>query len=408
MEGATAPTRDDALALDAADPLAGFVTEFVRGDPTLCYLDGNSLGRLARRTEAAIVDALRAQWGGELVRGWDHWIDLPTRVGDRIAALIGAQPGEVVVCDSTTVNLYKVAVAALAARPDRPHVLVPTGEFPTDRYVLAGLADATGREVRAGSPADADAHTALAVASVVDYRTGAVADVTGATAHAHEAGALVCWDLSHAAGSVAVDLSAAGADLAIGCTYKHLCAGPGAPAYLFVRRDLQAQLASPIWGWFAQRDQFAMDAPFDPEPDIRRFLTGTPNVLGTIAVESAVDLVTDAGIARIEAKGRRMTELVVAFADAHLAALGFSVASPRDATARGAHVVLAHPDAYRIGVAAVAAGVVPDVRPPDLLRIGPAPIGTSFVEVWDGLERIRDLVERGLHLAVDPARTRVT
>lgn len=408
MAGGTAPTRDDALALDADDPLAGFVDRFVVTDPALCYLDGNSLGRLPRATVDALARATTADWGGDLVRGWERWIDLPTTVGDRIAPLIGAAPGEVLACDSTTVNLYKVAAAALEARPGRADILVPATEFPTDRYVLEGLARATGRRIVPGSPADADEHTALAVASVVDYRTGAIAEIAGATAQAHAAGALVCWDLSHAAGSVAVDLAAADADLAVGCTYKHLCGGPGAPAYLFVRDDLQAELTSPIWGWFAQRDQFAMDGAFEPLPDVRRFLTGTPSVLGLVAVDTAVQLVAEAGIDRLQAKGQQLTDLVAAFADAHLAALGFAVASPRDARERGAHVVLAHPDAYRIAVAAIAAGVVPDVRPPDLLRIGPAPISTSFVEVWDGLDRLRDLVARGAHLALDPTRPRVT
>jgi kynureninase len=404
----TAPTRSDALALDAADELAPFVERFVVADPQLCYLDGNSLGRLPVAVASRLADAVQAEWGTELVRGWDRWLDLPVTVGDRIAPLIGAHPGEVVACDSTTVNLYKVAAAALDARPDRPEILVPAAEFPTDRYVLEGLARRTGRRIRHASPSEADEQTALAVASVVDFRTAAVADVAGATAAAHGAGALVCWDLSHAAGSVAVDLGAAHADLAIGCTYKHLCGGPGAPAYLYVRRELQRELTSPIWGWFGQRDQFAMGPAYEPHDDIRRFLTGTTNVLGLVAVDAAVALVAEAGIARLQVKGRALTELVIAFADEHLSPLGLSVASPRAASERGAHVALAHPEAYRIGVAALAEGVAPDVRPPDLVRIGPAPISTRFVEVWDGLDRIRSLVAAGAHLTVDPTRPRVT
>ncbi|MGI8664019.1 MAG: kynureninase [Acidimicrobiales bacterium] len=385
------PNRADALALDASDELAEYVERFAHDDPQLVYLDGNSLGRLPRATADALAHAIEHEWGRDLVRGWDRWIDMPTQVGDSIAALIGARPGEVIACDSTTVNLYKLAAAALQARPERTNILVPATEFPTDRFVLEGLARSTGRTVVHGSPGEADERTALTVASVVDYRSGAIADVERDTVAAHRAGALVCWDLSHAAGSVVVDLQAAGVDLAVGCTYKHLCSGPGAPAYLYARRELQPELSSPVWGWFAQRDKFAMDAPFDPHPDIRKFLAGTPNVLGLIAVDTAVRLVAEAGIQRLAAKGRALTELVIACADDWLAPLGFSVASPRNAFARGAHVVLAHPNAETITAAAVAAGVVLDARPPDLVRIGPAPISTRFVEVWDGLDRLRAL-----------------
>jgi kynureninase len=401
--------RAAAAARDAADPLSAFVEQFVVDDPGLVYLDGNSLGRLPAATRDRLRAAIDDEWGGDLVRGWSRWIDLPSEVGDQLAPLIGAQRGEVLVCDSTTINLYKVVAAVLAARPDRSDVLVPADEFPTDRYVLDGLAAALDRTVRHGGPEDADANTAVVVASVVDYRTGELVDLPAATAAAHRVGAVTCWDLSHAVGSVEVDLGAAGADVGVGCTYKHLCAGPGAPAFLFVRSGLHAVLRSPIWGWFAQRDQFAMGPTFDPEVGVRRYLTGTPNVLGLFAVVEGVQLVSRAGTARLAAKGRALTQLVIELADEWLAPLGFSVASPRDPTRRGAHVALRHPDAYRIGWAARRdANVVVDVRPPDLVRIGPAPISTRFVDVWDGLDRMRELVASGGHLRHAPGPRRVS
>ena len=394
----TPPTRADASALDDADPLAPFVDRFVVDDPALVYLDGNSLGRLPGTTRDRLRTAIDDEWGADLVRGWDRWIDLPTDVGDRLAPLIGARPGEVLVCDSTTVNLYKLVAAVLEARPDRTEVLVPADEFPTDRYVVDGLAAALGRTVRHGSPEDADARTAVVVSSLVDYRTGALTDLTSASAAAHRAGAAMCWDLSHAVGSVEVDLTAAGADLAVGCTYKHLCAGPGAPAFLYVRSGLHDELRSPIWGWFAQRDQFAMASGFDPDVGVRRFLTGTPNVLGLFAVDEGIALVSAAGAARLAAKGSALTQLAIELADSWLAPLGFVVVSPREPAGRGAHVSMQHVDAYQIARALRAdANVVVDVRPPDLLRIGPAPISTRFVDVWDGLDRMREVVATGSH-----------
>ena len=402
-------SRLDAAASDVADPLGALVDQFVVDDPGLVYLDGNSLGRLPRATRDRLQAAVDDEWGADLVRGWDRWIDLPTEVGDQLAPLIGAQRGEVLVCDSTTINLYKVVAAVLAARPARTDVLVPADEFPTDRYVIDGLAAALGCTVRHGGHEDADANTAVVVSSMVDYRTGAVVELAAATATAHRAGAVVCWDLSHAVGSVEVDLGTAGVDVAVGCTYKHLCAGPGAPAFLFVRGGLHEELRSPIWGWFAQRDQFAMGATFDPEGGVRCFLTGTPNVLGLYAVEQGVRLVSSAGTDRLAAKAQALTRLVIELADEWLAPLGFAVVSPRDPTRRGAHVALRHPDAHRIAWSARNdANVVVDVRPPDLLRIGPAPISSRFVDVWDGLDRMRELVANGSHLRYSRAPRRVT
>jgi kynureninase len=387
--------RADAEALDEQDPLAAFVDRFARPDADLVYLDGNSLGRLPHTTRTRLRDAVDHEWGDDLVRGWSRWIDLPRSVGDRIGVdLLGAQPGEVLVCDSTTVNLYKLAAAALAARPDRTEVLVPADEFPTDRYVLEGLvAQDPNRTLRHASPEDADERTALVVASVVDYRTSALVDIAATTARVQEAGALVLWDLSHA----------------VGCTYKHLCAGPGAPAFLFVRADLQPQLRQPIWGWFGQHDQFAMGPTYEPAPGIERFLTGTPNVIGLLAVEEGVAIVAEAGIDAIAAKGRALTSFLAELAEEWLVPLGFSVASPTDAASRGAHVALAHPDAFAISQALIAeAAVVADFRPPDLLRLGPAPLSSRFVDVWDGMDRLCHLVSRNSYTGYRDAPRRVT
>jgi kynureninase len=407
--------------MDAADPLARFVDRFVVTDPDLCYLDGNSLGRLPRTTADRLARFVHDEWGGRLVRGWDTWVDLPAKVGDDLGrVLLGAEPGQVLVCDSVTVNLYKLAAAALAHRPGRRVIVVPEGEFPTDRYVLDGVAVARNAEVRRlpatgsdGVSAHAlggivDDDTALVCLSLVDFRTAALADLTGITRLVHDAGALVLWDLSHAAGSVPVHLDDAGADLAVGCTYKHLNAGPGAPAFVYVRRDLQPGLHQPIQGWHGHHDPFAMAPGYEPDAGIGRFRTGTPDVAGIVAVEQGVQLFAEAGIGAVWGKAKRLTSMMIDLTDAWLAGLGFEVASPRDAERRGAHVCLTHPEAAAISTALRADRVVADFRPPDRLRLGPAPLSSRFVEVWDGLDRLRRLVQRGAHRTVPPSRTRVT
>jgi kynureninase len=293
-------------------------------------------------------------------------------------------------------------------------------DFPTDRYIVAGVARARGMEVRE-LPADIDEgldpevlaaaldeRVAVVVLSHVSYRSGALADLAAVTRRVHEAGALVLWDLSHAAGSVPADLAAAGADLAVGCTYKYLNGGPGAPAFLYVRRALQEQLRQPIQGWFGQRDQFAMGPEYDPAPGVERFGVGTPPVLAMAAVEVGVRLVAEAGVDRLAAKGRALTDLLVALADEWLAPHGVALASPRDAGRRGSHVTLAHPQAWQVTQALVDAGVVPDFRTPDRVRLGPAPIYTRFVDVWDAMARFRDLLVAGAHERYPAELSRVT
>ncbi len=400
-------SREHALALDAADPLRGFRDRFVDEDPNRIYLDGNSLGRLPLATRDRLA-AIVAQWGAQLVSGWHDWIDAPARVGDLLAEhVLGARPGEVVVGDSTTVNLYKLCAAVLDTREGA--IVTDRGNFPTDRYVLEGLAARTGRELRmVESPeaAVAEQGTALVVLSHVAYRSGAIADLAALTAATD---ADVVWDLSHSAGAVPVDLHAAGVELAVGCTYKYLNAGPGAPAFLYVASERQAALRSPIWGWFGQRDQFAMERDYDPVDGIGRFQAGTPPILALAAVEEGAKLTAEAGIRAIRAKSVALTNLIVALHDAWLAPLGFSLGSPRDGARRGSHVSLRHPEAWPINVALIdRAAVVPDFRGPDSIRLGVAPLYTGHADVWDALDHLRGLVERGEHQLVDTAPGRVT
>jgi kynureninase len=401
-------TRDEAAALDAADPLAPFRERFVLDGGDRIYVDGNSLGRLPRETPARIAARVE-EWGERLVTAWPDWIDLPLEVGDALAPVVGARPGEVLVADSTTVNLYKLAHAALDGRDGA--IVARADDFPTDRYVLQGVAAARGRELRLVDDVTAALQqpVALVCLSHVDYRTGRLEDLPAITAAARAAGALTLWDLSHSAGAVPVELHASGAELAVGCTYKYLNAGPGSPVFLYVRAELQPQLRSPIQGWFAQRDQFLMGPEYDPVDGIGRFLAGTPSILGLAAVEAGARLVAEAGIERLREKSVALTSLVVDLHDAWLAPLGFELGTPRDPSARGSHVSLRHPDGWRICRALIErANVIPDFRRPDSIRFGLPPIYTRFVDAWDAVDRLRDLVDNEVHLEVEAGAARVT
>ena len=393
-------SRAAAADLDARDPLREFRGRFVI-DPEVVYLDGNSLGCLPRATVGRL-ERLVAQWGERGVRGWDEgWLDLPLEVGDRLGeAALGAAPGQTVIGDSTTVCFYKLVCAALDARPGRSEIVTDLDNFPTDRYVLEGVARARGlRLVWLDGDPDPEAvtsvigpDTALVTFSHVSYRSAHIADMAFVNQIVRDAGALMLWDLSHSAGSVPLSLDGDHAPLAVGCTYKYLNGGPGAPAYMYVRHELQRELRQPIWGWLGRRDPFEMAPGYEAADGMRAFLSGTPPVLALAAVDEGVRLVAEAGIDAIRAKGIALTEFAIALADARLP--GVRVASPRDPARRGAHVALAHPDARGLCAGLIERGVIPDFRRPDVIRFGFSPLTTRFIDVWDGVEALRELLSR--------------
>lgn len=397
-------TRDHAQWLDATDPLREFRERFLLDDD-LIYLNGNSLGALPCATPERMREVVAAQWGKRLVRAWDEgWLDLPLTVGERLGSLLGAAPGELVIGDSTTVCFYKLACAALDLRPGRRQILTDFGNFPTDRYVLEGIArtrDAQIQWLRSDPTlgpcvddvaAAIGADTALVTFSHVSYRSAFVADMAQINRLAHDAGALTLWDLSHSAGSVPVALDEDRADLAVGCTYKYLNGGPGAPAYMYANKRLLNELRQPIWGWLGRRDPFAMEHGYEPAEDVRRLLSGTPPVLALAAVDEGIKLVAEAGLERIRVKGMALTDFAIALVDARLADLDFSIASPRDRLRRGAHVAVAHGAAQALCAALMQRGVIVDFRGPDVIRLGLSPLTTRFADVWDAVAALRALV----------------
>ncbi len=401
--------RSRAEALDAQDTLAPYRSRFAIPDDAVIYLDGNSLGRPPGATAARLESVVRHEWGDRLIRSWSEgWMDLPLEVGDRLgAALLGAHPGETVVCDSVTVNTYKALHAAMALRPGRSTVVAHRGEFPTDRYVTRSVAQARGGRVWWIGDADEvspapvaadlvadglDDDVAVVLLSVVDYRSAAIADVEGITRVAHEAGALVLWDCSHAVGSVPLQLHDVDADLAVGCTYKYVNGGPGAPAFLWAHERHHDALENPVPGWMGHADPFAMGPAYAPAPGVRRFMTGTLSALALAAVDEGVALLAEAGMDAVRAKSVALTSYAVELHDAWLAPRGVELASPRDPAQRGSHVTLRHPDARLLTDALTARGVIPDFRNPDGIRLGLAPLYTSFTDVHDGLAALRDLL----------------
>ena len=405
--------RDAAEALDRTDPLAAFRARFTEDAARRLYMDGNSLGRQPITVAATVEEAMTA-WREDLILAWRDWIRVPTRLGDRLAeGVLEARPGEVVFGDSTTVNLYKAVSAALDARPGRGTMITSDDNFPTDLYVLQALAAQRGLTLTV-VPADpvegieitrlADAvntDTAVLALSHVAYRSGALLDMATLTRLAHDAGAFVLWDVSHSVGSVRVPLESSGADLAVGCSYKYLNGGPGAPSFVYVRRSLQGRLRQPIWGWFGHKEQFRMADAFVPADGIESFLAGAPAILSTLTIEAGIALLAEAGIDRLQTKGQGLTDLVVQLADAWLLPYGFTVVSPRDPERRGSHVTLRHSKAKEVVRALIAAGVIPDYRPPDMIRLGPAPLYTRYVDVWDSMDRLRQVCEQQPALRAD-------
>ncbi len=389
-------TLDEVRALDAADPLAAYRAQFALPDGVI-YLDGNSLGALPKATPAALADVATRQWGDRLIRSWNEgWIDAPQRIGGKIAPLIGAAADEVIIGDTTSTHLFKALVAALRANPDRHTVLSESGNFPTDLHIAEGaVACVPGARLKVVARAELaealDDDTAVLLLTHVHYKTGERFDMTAWTARAQAAGALMLWDLSHSVGAVPIDLSGAGADLAVGCTYKYLNGGPGAPAFLYVAKRWQEALASPLSGWMGHAAPFAFEDAYRPAPGMKRWLAGTPAMLSTAALEAALDLWADIDQNVVATKSAQLFDILAAAGDA----LGLECVSPRDPAQRGSHISFRHPDAYALTQALIARGVIGDFRDPDILRLGLTPLYLSHEEVWRAGEILQKVIETG-------------
>ena len=419
-------SRSFAQQLDSQDPLASSREQFVITDPDLIYLDGNSLGRMPKAAAARAKQIVDEEWGNDLIRGWNKgWWEAPARVGDKIGQLIGAAPGQVVVSDTTSINLFKLTMASLAYQPKKKRIITDTLNFPSDLYVLQGCVQLlspsplhpspngrgdVGEEnheiIRFGSLANditpdlaalesaINEDTALVTLSHVTFKSGYIYDMRRITDLAHAKGALVLWDLSHSAGALPIELDACDADLAIGCTYKYLNGGPGAPAFLYVNKNLQEKLSSPIWGWWGQKHPFDFGLDYEPAPGAQRFLVGTQPMLSLLTMEASLDSILNAGMDSIRAKSILMTDYASFLTDNLLAPLGFSLGSPRDSAIRGSHISIRHADGYRINRALIEEmNVIPDFREPDNIRLGLAPLYTSFAEIWTGFDRIRKVLD---------------
>lgn len=415
--------RSEAEALDAQDPLAKYRQQFLINDPSLCYLDGNSLGRIPRETITVVDNYLRHEWGTKLVSGWSQWIDEAQTVGDLIGrSALGATAGQTLCVDTTSVNFYQLCCAAIDARPGRNIVISDTANFPTDRYVLEGICKQRGLKlVLIDDDHDEEfvstemlaavlsENVALVTLSVIQYRSGSLHDVAKLTKLARDAGALFVWDASHGVGVVPLQFDRDGVDLAVGCTYKYGNSGPGSPAWLYVSRAIQNQLGVPIQGWFAQEDQFEMGQGFERASGMRGFQIASPSIVGLRCVSTAFSMIEQAGLSAIAHKAAHGTELMVALHDAWLAPLGFSLVTSRDAKHRGGHITLRHPQAKKISEAMrIFGNVIGDFRRPDCLRLAISPLATSYAEVWDGFSRIRNIVTTKKYDEICESTNRVT
>ena len=418
--------RAYALELDKNDPLAHFKSQFVVTDPEMCYLDGNSLGRLPKETIFA-VNKLMTEWGSEVVTGWGHWVDEAQPTGDLLGqAALGAAPGQILVCDTTSVNFYQLCLAAVHARPGRKTIITDAANFPTDRYILDGIAKQFGLKlvlIQNEDPAVAtherittqvlapylNDDVALVTLQVIQYRSGARTDIKSITDQVRAIGGLVVWDASHAVGAIELNLDVNGVDLCVGCTYKYGNSGPGSPAWLYVSKKIQKELQVPIQGWFAQDAQFEMGPVFERAQNIRGFQIASPSLIGIRCVQTAFSMIKEAGIDAIAHKAAVGTQMMIDLYDAWLAPLGFVLNTSRDAKERGGHISLVHPDAAQICVAMrEISNVIPDYRTPNSIRLAISPLPTSFVEVWDGFARTRDLVASGQYKTIKEGGSRVT
>jgi len=415
--------RSAAVALDSSDPLAEYRDQFMIADPSLCYLDGNSLGRMPSATIGVVDDYLRNEWGTKLVSGWSNWIDEAQSVGDLVGrASLGATSGQMLCVDTTSVNFYQLCCAAVDARPDRKTVVTDTANFPTDRYILEGICKQRGLKLVVINDDQGEEYispemlsavlnddVALVSLSVIQYRSGVLHDVAKLTQLARDAGALFVWDASHAVGVVPMQYDRDKVDLAVGCTYKYGNSGPGSPAWLYVSKRLQQEVNVPIQGWFAQNDQFAMAQGFDRTSGMRGFQIASPSIIGMRCVTTAFAMIERAGLTAIAQKAAQGTELMLALHDAWLAPLGFSVVTPRNSNRRGGHISVRHEHAQKISEAMrIFGNVIGDFRQPDCIRLAISPLPTSYVEVFDGFERIREIVATKKYLEVGEATTRVT
>jgi kynureninase len=419
--------RQYAEELDKKDPLAHFKSQFVIGDPEMCYLDGNSLGRLPKATITAINDFMTKEWGPEVVTGWSHWVDEAQPTGDLLgAAALGAAAGQVLVCDTTSVNFYQLCLAAIHARPGRKTIITDAANFPTDRYILDGIAKQFGLNlviINNEDPAVAtherittevlapylNDDVAMVTLEVIQYRSGARTDLKSITDQVRAIGALVVWDASHAVGAIELNLDANGVDLCVGCTYKYGNSGPGSPAWLYVSKRVQKELQVPIQGWFAQDAQFEMGPVFERSQTIRGFQIASPSLMGIRCVQTAFSMIKEAGIDAIAHKAAVGTQMMIDLYDEWLAPLGIELNTSRDPKERGGHISLVHPDAVQICVAMrTMSNVIPDYRTPNSIRLAISPLPTSYVEIWDGFERMRDLVASGRYKEVKEGGSRVT
>ena len=425
-------SRQDALDLDAKDPLAKYRELFVFTDPDVCYLDGNSLGRLPKSTVETINKFLIEDWGTKIVDGWGEWIDKAETTGDLIGrAALGAAAGQTLAMDTTSVNFYRLVRAAISARPGRKTIITDEANFPTDRYIMQGIAEELGLNLVV-IPNDLQEHStgetfsdelvtpeilkpylsddvALVTISVVAYRSGALHNIKELTDLVRTSGALMVWDASHAVGAVDMQFDRDGVDLAVGCTYKYGNSGPGSPAWLYVSKRIQSELQMPIQGWFAQRNQFLMGSKFDQIEGMRGFQIASPSIIGLLCIDEGFGMIEDATIAQINAKASKGTGMMIELFDQWLVPLGFELVTPRDSKLRGGHISIYHPDAAQI-----ARGlrddmkVIPDYRAPNSIRLAISPLPTSYVEVFDGFERIRDYTQSGKYKDLDLSSVKVS
>ena len=423
MSGSDFTSRDFVEGLDAADPLAHYRDEFVITDNDLCYLDGNSLGRLPKATVAVVNSYLYDEWGSQMVAGWNSWIDEAQSTGDLIGrSALGVASGQMLAVDTTSINFYQLCHAAIIARPGRHVVISDTANFPTDRYILEGLCTELGCELVLINDEDGEGFVtsemlapylnddvALVTLSVIQYRSGALHDVATISRMVSEVGALCVWDASHAVGVVPMQLDLDNAGLAIGCTYKYGNSGPGSPGWLYVSKVLQQELHVPIQGWFAQDDQFAMTPGFDRSPTIRGFQIASPSIIGLRCVQTSFSMIEEAGLDEISKKAAVGTQMMLELHDEWLAPLGCTVITPRDPAKRGGHITIRHLDAKRISQGLRQfANVITDYRPTDCIRVAISPLATSYLEVWEGFKRIQSLIATRQYEHVGESDSRVT